>query len=115
MSEKKKVQEIEKLTDQQGEALVPYFMVDREIHRLEKINKRNFILLIVVLVMLFVTNGAWVVYENQFEDITIAQEGQTDGGGSNYFNGNINGSGEVNYYGESEANNQDTPPEDGRQ
>ena len=108
MSEKKKAQEIEKLTDQQGEALVPYFTVDREIHRLEKINKRNFILLIVVLVMLFVTNGGWIIYENQFEDVSVKQEVDSGEGPAI-----VSGTGNA-IYGQSEADNQDTPPEDGR-
>lgn len=97
------------LTKEQGDALVPYFSVDREMHRLEKFNKRLFILALVLLIALAATNGAWIVYENQFEDIRIEQDGETTTG-SNYFNG----TGELNLYGESETSYQNPPPEDGR-
>lgn len=110
MSEKQKVNAIEKLTDEQGNSLVPYFVLDREIHRHEKANKRMFILVIVLLVALFITNAGWIYYENQFEDICIEQEGETDLGGNNYFNG----TGEMNLYGQSEANSENPPSEDGR-
>ena len=109
MSENKKTI-YEGLDDQQKAATIPYYVHEGEMTRLERINKRWFAAFLVVLVMLFVTNAAWIWYENQFEEIRIEQEGSTDSGGSNYFNG----TGELSIYGESEASYQDPQAQDGR-
>lgn len=115
MSEKeKKATAYDKLDKQEKAVQIPYYVHEMEMTRLDRINKRLWIILIVIFLAFVGTNAGWIVYENQFEDISISQEGQTEGGGSNYFNGNINGSGEVRYYGESEANNQNPTQEDGR-
>lgn len=37
---------------------------------LRKASKRNFIIIVILLVMLFATNLAWVIYEIQFQTIT---------------------------------------------
>lgn len=104
----------DRLDKEEKAVQIPYYVHEMEMTRLDRINKRLWIILIVIFLAFVGTNAGWIVYENQFEDISISQEGQTEGGGSNYFNGNIHGSGEVNYYGESEADNQNTSPEDGR-
>lgn len=74
---------------------------EKEMTRLEVQCKRWFIAFLVVLAMLFVTNVAWVVYENQYQDVVITQEGSTDQGGSNFFNG----TGEMNTNGEGKTDN----------
>lgn len=46
---------------------------------LKRASKRNFIITIILLVMLFASNIAWLVYENQYEtvaDESITQEQQ---------------------------------------
>lgn len=46
---------------------------------LKRASKRNFIIIIILLVMLFASNLAWLVYESQYETVTdesIAQEQQ---------------------------------------
>jgi len=60
---------------------------EREMTRMEAANRRWFIAFLIVLAMLFATNIAWVVYENQFQDVVVTQDGYVDGGGTNYFNG----------------------------
>lgn len=70
-----------------GEVTIPYPIHKEMMSHLEKNNRRWFIAFLVVLSMLFLTNLAWVIYENQFQDIFIEQDGNTDNGGSNYFNG----------------------------
>ena len=102
MSEKKDTGICTELTSAEKSVNIPYYVHEGEMTRLERINKRWFIAFLVVLVMLFVTNAGWIVYENQFEDIRIEQDGTTDGGGSNYFNG----TGELSIYGESETGDQ---------
>lgn len=47
--------------------------------RMERVNKRLWILCIILIVSLLGTNGAWIYYENQFEDVVVTQEAQADG------------------------------------
>ena len=72
---------------------------EREMTRMETANKRLFVALMVVIVMLFVTNLGWVIYESQFQDVIITQDASTEGGGNNY----MNGTGEMILDGESET------------
>lgn len=55
---------------------------EKEMTRMETANKRMFIAFLIVLVMLFVTNAAWIVYENQFQDVVVTQE--NDQAANNY-------------------------------
>lgn len=55
---------------------------EKEMTRMETANKRMFIAFLIVLVMLFVTNAAWIVYENQFHDVVVTQE--NDKAANNY-------------------------------
>ena len=66
---------------------------EKEMTRMETANKRWFIAFMVVLVMLFASNAGWVIYESQFQDVIIEQDGYSDGNGTNVFNG----TGEVKY------------------
>lgn len=74
---------------------IPYFVHEGETSRLERIIRRLWVLLILLVVLLVGSNVAWVIYENSFEDIVITQDGWADGSGQNYFNG----TGEMNYGG----------------
>ena len=50
-----------------------YGMIDlykEIISDLKKASKRNFIVIIVLLIMLFATNIGWLIYESQFEYVT---------------------------------------------
>ena len=92
------------LTKEQGEALVPYFSVDREMHRLEKFNKRIVWLLVLTLAMLFATNGAWIVYEMQYETYYYQQDVNSEGADAKAF---LNtGEGDLIYNGESTTSSQ---------
>lgn len=66
---------------------------EKEMTRMETANKRMFIAFLIVLVMLFATNIAWVIYESQFKDVVVTQEADTWDGGNNY----MNGTGEFSY------------------
>ena len=47
--------------------------------REDRKNKRLWILVIILLVMLFSSNAGWIWYESQFEDMTtVTQEVDTD-------------------------------------
>lgn len=66
---------------------------EKEMTRMETANKRWFIAFLIVLVMLFASNAGWIIYESQFQDVIIEQDGYSEGNGTNVFNG----TGEVKY------------------
>lgn len=80
---------------------VPYIVHESAMARAERSAKRLWIVVLVLIVMLVGTNGAWIWYEAQFKTVETVEEYQieqdADGGGNN--NSIIDG-GEVN--GESE-------------
>ena len=68
--------------------------------RLERANKRNFILILVLIVALIGSNLAWTIYESQYEDVvTATQEIKQDSGdgGTNTYTGDFIGG---DYYSE---------------
>lgn len=73
MSEPKK-----EFTDEQQAVTIPFFLHENEMTRLERLNKRWFIAFLIAIVMLFVTNAGWIVYESQFETYYYAQEATTE-------------------------------------
>lgn len=58
---------------------VPYIVFESEMARLERIIRKLFILLAVVLLLLFATNGYWLWYESQFEDVVTVTQDNADG------------------------------------
>lgn len=78
---------------------VPYIVHESAMARMERIIKRLWIVIIVLIILLASTNAAWIWYESQWEDVTsymqeVTQE--TDGGGSNNFVGG-------DYYGQTDS------------
>lgn len=65
---------------------VTYFAFDGMKATLERTIRRLWILALVLIVLLFGTNAAWIYYESQWEvfETTVEAEQTTDGGGSNY-------------------------------
>lgn len=53
---------------------IPYIAYDEALARLERINRRSFIVILVLIVLLFLTNGAWLYYESQWTDTEITQD-----------------------------------------
>ena len=69
---------------------VSYLEFESSQARMERINRRSWILCIILIVALLGTNGAWLYYESQFMDtVTVTQD--TPNGNNNYVghNGNI--------------------------
>ena len=66
---------------------------------METANRRWFVAFMVVLVMLFVSNLAWVIYESQFQDVVVTNTAESDDGGTATALGT--GMGDL-YYGEGE-------------
>ncbi len=76
---------------------VPYIVHESAMARQERTIKRLWILLILIISLLVATNGAWIWYESQWEDVVVEQE--VDTGEGDAF---VAGVGDVNY-GESKA------------
>lgn len=81
---------------------VPYRVHAEDMARLERANKRLWILLILVIVFLCASNAAWIWYESQFEDVVVTQENED---GYNSFIGN---DGDIFNYGQ--TNDSETDP-----
>lgn len=94
---------------------VPYIVHEGDMARMERSNKRLWIVILVLIVIVIVSNIAWLCYENSMEDVTttneVTQELDTDDGGDAMINGDVSiGKSKEN----SENNNQDTQEESGR-
>lgn len=85
---------------------VPYVVHESDMARQERTIKRLWILLLVLIALLAGSNAAWIYYESQFVDESWTFEANTDNGGTAI----ANGDGEVNYYGESESNQENPNP-----
>lgn len=67
---------------------VPYIVHESGMARLERIIKRLWIVVIILIALFVATNGAWIWYESQWEytETTVTQE--NDRGLNNYIGGN---------------------------
>ena len=79
---------------------IPYAAYELAMARAERTAKRLWITIILLIVMLVGTNGAWIWYESQFTDIVTTIEAEQDGSGVNIVSG-----GDLDYGAESEGNN----------
>ena len=84
---------------------IDYVAHEADMARMERINKRLWIALIVVILLLAVSNAAWSYRESQFEDVITTTETVTQdtgsGSGDNTFNGDFIGG---DYYVETNSN-----------
>jgi len=71
-------------------ASIPFFAHEAEATRLERMNRRLWILLVVLVLALVGSNVAWVVYESQFTEVVTTEE----------YTANAKGSGTAVAYGE---------------
>ena len=78
------------------ENYIPYIAFEDAQARHEREKVRWFIIVLVLIILLFGSNAAWIAYESQFEDIVVSQDVETGEGRSI-----ITGVGDI--YGESEA------------
>lgn len=80
---------------------VPYMVHEGTCVRLERINKRLWILCIVMFLALVVSNAGWIWYNSQFEDVVTTEtyESDAEDGGVAI----SNGAGKVSYYGNGEV------------
>lgn len=63
---------------------LPFYAHEGIIARMERANRRLWILCIILVLLLAGTNGAWVYYESQFVDETLTVTQDTKDGYNNY-------------------------------
>lgn len=83
--------------------MIPYFAHEGEMTRMERVNKRLWVLIIVLIVALLGTNAGWIYYENQFSEVVTTTEIDADQQGDYNF---VSG-GDLNYGAESQNPNDD--------
>lgn len=85
---------------------VSYIVFETEMARLERIIKRQFVLIIIALVLLVGTNACWMWYENQFiEEVTtteVTQDVDSGDGGDAVINDGVRINGESETDGQSD-------------
>ena len=89
---------------------VPYIVHEGDMARMERSNKRLWIIVLVLIVLLVGSNIAWLCYENSMEEVStttseVTQELDTGGGGDAMINGDVN-------IGESKENSKDNNHKD---
>lgn len=73
---------------------IDYVAHEADMARMERINKRLWIALIVVILLLAVSNAAWIYYESTFiDEVTVTQESDAKDGGTAI----VNNGGDLNY------------------
>lgn len=75
---------------------VPYIVHEGDMARMERTNKRLWIIVIMLILLLIASNTAWLMYESQFTDekTTYEQEVEqdaSDGGNNQFIGGDYNG------------------------
>ena len=73
---------------------IDYVAHEADMARMERINKRLWIALIVAILLLTVSNAAWIYYESTFiDEVTVTQESDAKDGGTAI----VNNGGDLNY------------------
>lgn len=93
------------MEEQNSRITIDYVAHEADMAIMERVNSRLWKALLVVIVLLVVTNGAWIWYESKFEDVITTTETVTqdtgNGSGDNTFSGDFIGG---DYYGETNSN-----------
>jgi flagellar basal body-associated protein FliL len=83
---------------------VPYIVHEGDMARMERSNRRLWIIILVLIVLLVGSNIAWLCYENSMEEVSttneVTQELDTSDGDDAMINGDVN-------IGESKKNSED--------
>lgn len=70
------------MSNEERIAEIPFFVHEADMARLERTNKRLFIIVVILILALIGTNVGWLYYESQFqvEQTTVEQEVDTGEG-----------------------------------
>lgn len=85
---------------------VPYIVHESAMARQERNNKRLWIVVIILIAVLILSNAAWIYYESQFTEEVQEVTQDVDTGEGDAI---VNGIGDVNY-GESQADGENETP-----
>ncbi|MBO6268466.1 MAG: hypothetical protein J6N19_04915 [Clostridium sp.] len=89
--------------------MIPFYVHEGEVTRLNKIIKKLWVLVLVVFVALILTNAGWIVYESQFAtesySYSVSQD-SGDGGSVTYADNVVKIGGEINGEADSNGNRQ---------
>ena len=63
---------------------VPYIVHEGAVARLERVIKRMWVLVILLIILFVASNGAWILWESQFEEVKTVEtyESNADNGGN---------------------------------
>lgn len=56
--------------------VVDYLVYEQSQVRSDRVNRRSFIIIIILIVALVGTNAGWIYYENQFTDVSTTYEAE---------------------------------------
>ena len=84
--------------------MIPYIVHESSMSRMERTNKRLWILCIIMFLALVGTNAGWIYYESQFIDTVVEQDVDTGEGDAV-----ISGVGDI-IYGANKAEGEDETP-----
>lgn len=59
---------------------IPYIAHEEDMTRMERTNRRLWIVCIILILALLGTNAGWIYYESQFQDISTSVEQEVDTG-----------------------------------
>lgn len=79
---------------------ISYLTHESAMARMERANKRSFIIILILILALIATNTGWIIYESQFETVETTIEAEQNGAEVN-----IVGGGDVSYGAESNDQN----------
>ena len=83
---------------------ISYLSHESAMARMERANKRSFIIILILIFALIATNTGWIIYESQFETVETTTQIDAEQSGAEI---NIVGGGDVSYGAESKNYNQD--------
>lgn len=55
---------------------IPYIVYEGEMARSERKHKRDFVIILILIISLVLSNAGWIYYESQWETISVTQENE---------------------------------------
>lgn len=78
---------------------ISYLTHESAMARMERANKRSFIIILILILALIATNTGWIIYESQFETVETSTQIEAEQSGAEV---NIVGGGDIHYGTESQ-------------
>ena len=77
--------------------IISYAAHEGMMARMERTIRRLWALCVILIILLAVTNAAWIYYESTFKDVVITAEQSADTGNNYAIGGDMNGKAESDY------------------